>query len=146
MNIRTIKEKIHTLERQKNPFILSIEAAQARIQTLTDQIKVLEEVAGIQSAPRLLKKRDPKVRTGKNSSAMLKILSSATSPMTANEVRKVWPADLKPQSVYPTLNDLTKKRKLDRTQVIRSGRKPLYAYTLKGSIREEALWKAEVYR
>jgi hypothetical protein len=128
MNIQTIKDKIRELEGQKSPHFLSIK-------TLDDQVKILEEIVGIRSAPRLPKKRGPK---GRNSSAMFEILAAAASPMTANDIRQLWPAHLKTQSVYPTLCDLTRKRKLDRIQVERDGRKPLYAYTIRGA-PEEAL-------
>ena len=125
MNMRTIREKIKDLEERKAPYIDSIEITQARIQTLTDQIKILEEVLAISVTPRRRKERGPNAFRGRNNSAVLKILANATSPMTSKDVQKVWPKDLKPQSVYPTLNDLTKKKKVNRI-----GEKP-YTYTLK---------------
>lgn len=139
MNIQTIKEKIRELEGQKSPHLFSIEIAQVKVRTITDQIKILEEIIGIQSAPRTRKERVPKVGRGRNNSAMLEILSSATSPMTANEVRKMWPSDLKPQSIYPTLNDLTKKRQIDRITVARDrGKRSCFAYAIKGRIQSNS--------
>ena len=148
MNIQTIKTKIENLKTQQSDLVFSIEATQAKVRTINDQIEILEEVIGtvtnLRRASRTVKRRKPKLkkingspsRTGRNNAATFEILSAATHPMTGEDVRKVWPADLKPQSVYPTLNDLTKRLKLDRTKIVTpkstGGSKVRYAYTIRG--------------
>lgn len=141
MNIQTIKTKIENLKTQQSHLVFSIETARAKVRTINDQIKILEEVIGIQRVIPRSKKRDPKSERGRNNAATFEILSAATHPMTGDNVRKMWPSDLKIQSVYPTLNNLTKKRKIDRIQIERDGRKPCYAYTIKGRVKAEHLGK-----
>lgn len=139
MNLATIQAKISELELRKQPYQTSIDIATEKIGIVNGQIKILHELIGTTPITRRDKGSGFKVKRGANFSNALRIIGNATEPMTANDVRQQWPDELKVQSIYPTLKDLTKRRKLDRVQVTRDDRKPCFGYMLKGKIQARHL-------